>query len=147
MMAWGILMDSRMEAANACISANSKQAVAISFIPLVSTPLVHGICVKMIVQLNKIFGIPTDTRFGSEIFNDVLAGVVLAPAMAIPLLGAGMAHVYIKYIGQDYAKAVATVLESAEKEEIEDGNLIADRIKNELQNMYKQRRTRRLESE
>jgi len=145
-------MDSKMEAANTCILANSKQAAAISFVPLVSVPLVHGICVKMIVQLNKIFGISTDTRFGSEIFNNVLAGVVMAPVMALPLLGAGMSYVYIKSIGEDYATAVAAVLSSVEKEkdagsaccvDIEDECLIADRIKLELQSMYKYRRTRR----
>ena len=136
-------MDSRMDAANACIDANSKQAVAISFVPLVSIPLVHGICVKMIVQLDKIFGIPTDTRLGSEIFHDILTGIVMAPAMAIPILGAGVAHGYIKSIGECYAKAVATVLDSAQEDEISDRNRIADKIKNELQNMHKQRRTQR----
>jgi len=137
-------MDSRIEAANACIKYSSRQAVVISFVPLVSIPLIHGICVKMIVQLNRIFGIPTDMRFGSEIFHDILTGIVIAPAMAIPVLGAGVAHVYIKSIGEYYSRAVMAVLDSVEKEEIEDRSRIADRIKYELQNMHKQRRTQRM---
>jgi len=139
-------MEAVMEAANDCIAANSKQAAAISFVPFVSVPLVHGLCVKMIVQLNKIFGISTDTRFGSEIFNNLLAGVVMAPAMALPLLGAGMSYLYIKSIGEDYATAAVAVLSSVEKEEgagDEDKYLIADKIKLELQNMYKNRRAQR----
>ena len=136
-----------MEAANACIAANSKQATVISFVPLVSIPLVHGICVKMIVQLNKIFGIPTDKRFDSEIFYDILTGIVMAPAMAIPVLGASVAYSYIKSIGECYAQAVITVLDSAEQEEIEDKNMIADKIKNELQKIHRQRRIQRMSSE
>jgi len=139
-------MDSKMEAAKACIEDNSSQAVILSFVPLVSVPLVHGICVKMIVQLNKIFGIPTDIRFGSEIFNDILTGIVMAPALAIPILGAGVANAYIKSIGEYYAKAVTTVLESISVEEIEDKNQLADKIKSELQNMHKQYRAQRLET-
>ena len=141
-----MLLDSKIEEANACIEANSKQAVAISFIPLVSVPLVHGLCVKMITQLDKIFGISTDKRFGSEIFSDILAGIMMAPAMAIPILGAGVAHTYIKCIGDYYAKAVAAVLASATPEDLEDKNLIADRVKKELQDMHNQRRVRRLEA-
>ena len=133
-------MNSRMKAAKLCITANSKQAIAISFVPFISIPLVHGICIKMIMQLNKIFGIPTDKRFGSEIFNDILTGIVMTPAMAIPVLGAGVAHTYIKSIGEYYAQAVATVLDSATKDELENRNLIADKIKNELENIHNQRR-------
>jgi len=137
-------MDTRIEAANTCIAINSKQAAAISFVPLVSVPLVHGICVKMIVKLNKIFGIPTDNRFGSEIFNNILTGIVMAPAMAMPILGSAVSHIYVKSIGQYYIKAVVTVLNSVDKKELENRNLIADKIKNELENMHRQRHIQRM---
>ena len=140
-------MDLRMKKANACIVAHSKQAIAISFVPLVSIPLIHGICVKMIVQLNGIFGIPTDKRFDSEIFSDILTGIVIAPAMAVPVLGAGVAHIYIKSIGECYAQAVSTVLNSIGGEELKNRIQLADRIKNELQNIHKQHRIQRLASE
>ena len=137
-------MESKIEAANACIVANTKQAVAISFVPLVSIPLVHGICVKMIVQLDKIFGIPTDKGFSSEIFHDILTGIVIAPAMAVPVLGAGVAHFYIKTVGEYYVKAVASVLDSVEKEKVLDRAYISNRINKELQNIHMKQRTQRM---
>jgi len=130
-----------MEAANACIATHAQQAIAISFIPLVSVPLVHGLCAKMIVALNEIFGIPAD---GAEIVSDILTGLVMAPAMAIPLLGAGVSHTYIKSIGQHYAQAVATVLAAATDEERNDNALIAERIERELHNIHQQQRARRM---
>jgi len=98
------------EKAQKCINAHAKQAMAASFIPLASIPIIYVVCAKMIVKLDKIFGIPTSKGLGSEILQDVIVGVIAAPALAIPVLGAGVSSVYIKSIGNNYAEAVSEVV-------------------------------------
>jgi uncharacterized protein (DUF697 family) len=132
-----------LEQARACIETHANQAIAVSFIPLISTPIVYGVCTKMIVQLDKIFGIPTKKGWDSEIVNNILAGVIAAPALMIPILGAGVASVYIKSIGENYAKAVSTVLSHATDEERHDSEYITRSIKEELQKIYAQRHTQK----
>ena len=131
--------------AQKCINTHAKQAVVISFIPLVSVPIVYGVCTKMIFQIDKIFGIPTSKGWDSEIINDLIAGIIAAPALAIPLLGAGMASAYIKSIGENYTKAVLAVVSTSTQEELIDGLLVAQRVKEELQKIHAQQREQRLE--
>jgi len=133
-----------VEKAQKCIDAHAKQAIAVSFIPLVSIPIVYGVCAKMIVKLDKIFGIPTAKGWDSEILSDVLAGVVAAPALAIPLLGAGVASSYIKSIGEDYAGAAAVVVSVATPQELGDSAFVARRVKEELQIIYNKKREKLL---
>ena len=132
-----------LKKAQACIDTHAKQAVAVSFIPFISVPIVYGVCAKMIVQLDKIFGIPTAKGWDSEVVGNILAGVIAAPALAIPLLGAGAASVYIKSIGENYAKAVAIVISNATPEELNDNEFITQSVKDELQKIYAQRREAR----
>jgi len=132
------------EKAQKCIDSHAKQAIAVSFIPLVSLPIVYGVCTKMIIQLDKIFGIPTAKGWDSEIMNDVLAGIIAAPALAIPVLGAGAASVYIKSIGESYARAVAVVVSNSTQEELADGTIVARRVKEEMQKNHAKRREDRL---
>ena len=129
--------------AQKCIDTHSKQAIAVSFIPLVSLPIVFGVCAKMIVKLDKIFGIPTAKGWDSEILHDVLAGVIAAPVLAIPVLGAGMASVYIKSIGEIYAQAVAEVVRTSTPQELSNGVLVSQRVKAELQEIHAQQRAER----
>ena len=133
------------EQAQKCIDAHAKQALAVSFIPFVSLPIVYGVCAKMIIKLDKIFGIPTAKGWDSEILNDVLAGVIVAPALAIPLLGAGVAATYVKSIGESYAQAVTAVVSTAAPEELSDGAFVASRVKEELQKIHAVQREKRLE--
>lgn len=131
------------EKAQECINTHAKQAVAVSFIPLVSSPIVYGVCAKMIVQLDKIFGIPTAKGWDSEILHDILAGVIVSPALAIPFLGAGVASVFIKSIGGNYANAVASVVSTSTLEELGDSAFIARRVKEELQAAYAKQHEKR----
>ena len=131
--------------AQKCIDAHAKQAIAVSFIPLVSLPIVYGVCAKMIVKLDKIFGIPTAKGLDSEILNDVIAGIIAAPALAIPLLGAGVASTYIKSIGESYAQAVSAVINTAAPQELSDGAFVSNRVKEELQKIHAKQREKRLE--
>jgi len=136
-----------LENVRECIDSHAKQAVAVSFIPFISVPIVYGVCAKMIVALDKIFGIPTETGWDSEIVSDILAGVVAAPALAIPLLGAGAASIYIKSIGENYARAVAAVVSRATADELTDGAFIARRVKEELHDAHARRREKRVKKE
>ena len=131
--------------AQKCIDTHAKQAIAVSFIPLVSLPIVYGVCAKMIVKLDKIFGIPTAKGWDSEILHDILAGVIAAPVLAIPVLGAGMASVYIKSIGEIYAQAVAEVVRTTTPQERVDSALVGQRVKAELQKIHAKKRAERLQ--
>jgi len=130
--------------ARECIETHAKQAIAVSFIPLVSLPIVYGVCAKMIINLDKIFGIPTAKGWDSEITQDIMAGVIAAPALAIPFLGAGVAAMFVKSIGKSYAQAVAAVVSASTRQELTDGALVAERVKGELKKIYAQQRQARL---
>ncbi|MCL2188277.1 MAG: hypothetical protein FWC16_04345 [Defluviitaleaceae bacterium] len=136
-------MDSLLETAHACVETHAKQALAVSFIPLVSAPIVYGVCAKMIKQLDEIFGIPTATGWDSEITHDIMAGIIAAPVLAIPLLGAGAASVFIKSIGMNYVNAVAEMLRTASEEERKDIAFISRRVKEELQKLHEEKRKKR----
>ena len=127
----------------ACIESHSKQALAISFVPLISVPLVHGVCVKMIMQLDKILGIRTAKGLDSEIFEDVLVGIIAAPAMMIPFVGAFAAATYIKTTAEYYLDTAMKVVAASSDCELEDSALIAGRIKEELHSIHTARRKRR----
>ena len=133
------------EQAQKCIDSHAKQAIVVSFIPLVSLPIVYGVCTKMIVQLDKIFGIPTELGWDSEIIQDIFAGIVAAPALLIPFAGAGAAAVYVKSIGQDYTTAVTAVLEGADAPDLSDTALISQRVKEELKKIHANKRGKRNE--
>jgi len=126
-----------------CIEMHVKQALAVSFIPLVSAPVVWGVCVKMIVRLDGIFGIPTAKGWDSEILHDVMAGVIAAPVLAIPLLGAGAAAVFVRSIGTSYANAVESVLAVATEEERVDVNYVSTHVKAALKKQHEEKRERR----
>jgi len=134
-----------VEKAQKCIEAHAKQAIAVSFIPLVSIPIVYGVCAKMIVKLDKIFGIPTAKGWDSEILQDVVTGVIVAPALAIPVLGAGVAATYIKSIGKNYAQAVASVVSTSTTQELSDNTFVTCRVKEELQKIHVKNREKQLE--
>jgi uncharacterized protein (DUF697 family) len=132
--------ETMIEKAKQCIDSHAKQAIAVSFIPIISLPIVYGVCTKMNVQLDKIFGIPTAIGWDSEILNDIIAGVVVAPALIIPMLGAGIASSYIKSIGESYATAVAEVVRTSTPQELSDSTIINPRVKGELQKVYAKKR-------
>ena len=126
------------EQAHDCIEAHAKQAVAVSFVPFVSLPMVYGVCAKMIVNLDKIFGIPTAKGWDSEIVQDIIAGIIVAPALMIPILGAGVASEFVKSIGKNYAKAVTAVVSMSTHAELCDNKLVAEKVKSELNKIYKE---------
>jgi len=125
-----------VERAQKCVDNHVKQAMAVSFVPLVSLPMVYGVCAKMVVKLDKIFGIPTAKGWNSEIVQDMVVGVVAAPALLIPVLGAGVAATYVRTIGENYAKAVVAVVSASNPQELGDSRLVARKVKDELKKIH-----------
>jgi len=90
----------------------------------------------MITKLDKIFGIPTAKGWDSEIVQDLVVGIIAAPALLIPVLGAGVAASYVKSIGANYAKAVAAVVSTSVPQELSDSRFVALRVKEELKKIH-----------
>lgn len=88
------------------IKKYSQKASKIGSIPVAGIPFVHGLCHKMVCDLNKLYRVnaPAD-----EHITNVVAGIVLTPLMAIPILSALMASSYVETIGNTYLKALSTV--------------------------------------
>ena len=86
-----------------CIRKYSKKAMQASFLPLVSIPLVHGLCVAMQAELEKIFAIGTAK---GEKYSNIALGVLATPFMAVPLWGAIPASAYVQTVGESCLKAM-----------------------------------------
>ena len=93
-----------------CIRKYSQKAMKASFLPLVSIPLVHGLCVAMQSELEKIF----DTgAVKDEKYSNIALGVLATPFMAVPLWGAILATAYVQTVGESYLKALIKMCESS----------------------------------
>lgn len=115
-----------------CVESYANKAAKIGFIPVACIPAVHGICVAMIVALNKIVGINSNEELASDIFVNAVVGLVATPFMAVPLLSAGVAYGYVSTIGETYLDALMLVVERSTDEELRNNSLMASRIKAEI---------------
>ena len=88
---------------NECVRRYSKRAMKASFLPIVSLFLVHGLCIAMKAELDKIFNIGAAKN---EKYSDIALGVLVTPFIAIPLVGAIPAESYVKIVGESYIKAL-----------------------------------------
>ena len=98
------------EQGKACIKKHSKRALKASFIPIVSIPLVHGICAAMQSELDKIFDIGTAK---DEKHSNIVVGAIATPLMLIPLWGAVPAEAYVQTVGENYMKALIKMYSEA----------------------------------
>lgn len=122
---------------NQIISDYASSATKIGFVPGGCIPIVHGMCIKMIADLNKLAGIKAGSSFASEIFADVMLGVVATPLMIVPLLSAAVAQAYINQVGGDYLKALLAVIHLSSDRELADNQYVKERLKTELANLRK----------
>ena len=106
-------------------------ATKIGFIPGGCIPIIHGLCIKMIGDLNKIVGIKGG-GFAEEIFADVVIGIIATPFMIVPLLSVAVAAAYVQTTGEDYLKALISVMHSSTDRELEDNALMKERLQQEL---------------
>ena len=88
---------------NECIRTYSKKAMKASFLPFVSIPVVHGLCVAMQSELDKIFEIGGAK---GEKYSNIALGALATPFMAVPIWGAIPASAYVQTVGESYMKAL-----------------------------------------
>lgn len=112
-------------------------ATKIGFVWGSCIPIVHGMCIKLIADLNKLAGFKSGKKFAGEIFNDVIVGIIATPFMFVPLLSAAVANAYVQTTGDDYLKALLSVIEQSSDKELRDNTLMKERLKKELKKLKK----------
>jgi len=86
-----------------CVRDYSKKVIKASFLPFVSIPLVHSLCVAMLLELDKIFDVG---KAKNENPSNIALGVLATPFMAVPLWGAIAAKAYVETVGESYLRAL-----------------------------------------
>lgn len=122
---------------NNIVSDYSAKATKIGFVPGGCIPIVHGMCIKMITELNSLAGIKAGTNFSGEIFSDVVLGLIATPLMMIPLLSAAAACAYVQQVGEEYLKALMSVIHLSSDRELKDNALVKQRLRDELTKLKK----------
>lgn len=115
-----------------CIEDYGDKALKIGKIPLGCIPFIHGLCIKMMVELNKLVGINSTKGFSTEIFSDVIFGAILTPLMGIPVVSAHIASQYVQVVGEAYLGALMSVIEKSNDLDLKNNDLMSKRIKEEL---------------
>lgn len=115
----------------------SMAAGKIGWVPVGCIPIVHGICIKMINDLNKLVGVSVGKEFTEEIVASIVVGVITTPFMAVPLLSALVARVYVEQIGDDYLELLIKAVTTSTDEIMRDKKELAQRIKTALENKFK----------
>ncbi len=120
-----------------CIDSYSDKAMKIGFVPGGCIPIVHGICITMIMTLNKIVGINSTKGFASDIFANAVVGLIATPFMVVPLISAGVAYAYVSAVGETYLDSLMMVIGRSTDEELKNNDLMAERIKAEIRKRKK----------
>lgn len=120
-----------------CIYKHSKVVSKIGILAVGCVPFVHGICIKMLSDLNGIVGIKGGKDLASEIFVNAVIGVIATPFMAVPLLSIPVAQAYVEAVGESYLKVLLAVIDKSSDIELKDNSLMAVRIKEELRKIEK----------
>lgn len=118
--------------AKSCVEKYTGKAEKIGWIPVGCIPVIHGMCIKMLSDLNKIVGIRGKSGFADEMFAEVVLGVVITPFMAVPVVSAGVASAYVDSVGNAYVDALLRAIEKSSDNDLVDNELMAKRIKEEL---------------
>jgi len=118
--------------ANSCIQKHAQSAQNIGWIPGGCIPIVHGICIKMLYDLEKTVGIRTVQGFGADIFANIIVGAIATPFMAVPLLSVAVARGYVESVGENYLNALLEVIKRSTDAELRNIDLVSARIKEEL---------------
>lgn len=118
--------------ASLCIQKHVESAAKISWLPFGCIPFVHGICIKMVAELHQIYGMPSNEKFAENIFVHVVVGLIATPLMKIPLLSIAVARAYIETAGEEYCEILSEVMKESKYCELQDQQLMAERIKQQL---------------
>ncbi len=120
-----------------CIESYSDEAMKIGFVPVGCIPVVHGKCIAMVAALNKIVGIQSTKGFTDDDIVNAVVGLVATPLMIVPLLSAAAAYAYVATVGEAYLDSLMMVIERSTDEELKNNELMAERIKAEINNRKK----------
>lgn len=115
-----------------CIEKHEKSARKIGVLPVGCIPFVHGICIKMISDVNRIAGIHMTDEYVAEIFANVIVGMIVTPFMAVPIVSSFVACSYVEVIGKTYLDALLAVIRASSEEDLGDNIKMTERIVNEL---------------
>lgn len=119
------------------ISNYESAATKIGFVPGGCIPIVHGMCIKMISDLNSVAGFKTSKNFAEDVFANVIVGAIVTPFMVIPILSVVVAAGYVGGVGENYLKAMLNVINLSSDSELTNNTLIKERLKHELSAMKK----------
>ncbi|MDE6087629.1 MAG: hypothetical protein K2G25_04520, partial [Oscillospiraceae bacterium] len=115
-----------------CIEEYTNKATKIGFLAAGCIPFIHGLCIRMVSELTHIFGIHSSENFAGDIFASVITGLFATPFMAVPLLSAAVANVYVDRVGRAYLETLMYVVEQSSNEDLQDIELMQKRIREEL---------------
>ena len=113
----------------------TSKAMKIGLLPGACIPIIYAMCVKLILDLNKIAGFKSSKEAATEIFSSVIVGIIAVPFMSVPFLSTVAAASYLETVGGIYLKALINLISSSSDKELED----IERIKDELKK-FKNRR-------
>ena len=122
------------------INDYSDKAMKVGIVPVGCIPIIHGMCIKMLVDLNGMVGINSAKGFAADIFANAVVGIIATPFMTVPLLSVGVASAYISAVGETYLDTLINVIERSMDWELKNNELISRRITEEL----KKRKGRRI---
>lgn len=120
------------ESGQCYINDYSDKAMKVGIVPVGCIPIIHGICIKMLVDLNSMVGINSTKGFATDIFVNVVVGMIATPFLAVPLLSAGVASAYISAVGETYLDALINAIECSMDWELKNNELMSKRITEEL---------------
>ena len=126
------LLESILSNGHACVNKYSEKAMSIGLLPAGCIPFVHGICIKMISELNVIAGIKGNKSSASDIFSNAILGVFATPFMAVPVVSAIIAKSYVETIGDNYLNDLISVVNRSTNSELQNNTLMTERIKKEI---------------
>lgn len=126
------IIKSLKEKGTKCIESYMNKAIKIGFVPGGCIPIVYGICIKLIMDLNKIVGINFTKEVAVDIFSDVIVGIIATPFMTVPFLSAATAGGLVMAVGDNYLDSLICVLERSTVSEFSNNKLIEKRIKDEI---------------
>ena len=118
--------------ASACIEKNAESAEKIGWVPGGCIPVVHGLCIKMVAELHRIYGIPSNKDFAESIFSNIVIGIITTPLMIIPILSSAAAYSYIATVGEEYAAALLGVMKKSKYGDLQNQKLMTERIRQQL---------------
>lgn len=118
--------------AYALVHEYEDEAFKTGFIPFLCMPIIHGKVIKMINEINKIFGINGMTE---DYIANFIVGLIVTPFMLVPGISIVAASVYVGAIGETYTEALTNVIKESSEQELSNNELMIKKIKSELSRM------------